>query len=67
MGGIKPAPHAISKVAGRGEKKKKMGAFVPISDMRIQKRPSNFFETKNIFIWWARPNFGRGQKRGFTL
>ena len=35
--------------------------------MPVQKRPSNFFDTKNIFIFGAGPNFGRGQKRGFTL
>ena len=35
--------------------------------MHVQKRPSNFFETKNIFIFGVGPNFGRGQKRGFTL
>ena len=50
-------------MAGR---EKKIGAFLPISDMRVQ-RPSIFFETKNIFIFGAGPNFGRGQKRGFTL
>ena len=35
--------------------------------MHVQKRPLIFFESKNIFIFGAGPNFGRGQKRGFTL
>ena len=47
--------------------KKIRWAFLPISDMPVQKRPSNFFETKNIFIFGACPNFGRGQKQRFTL
>ena len=33
--------------------------------MRVQKRPLKFFETKNIFIFEAGPNFGRCQKRRF--
>ena len=63
--GVKPAPpHVISRMAGR---EKKIGAFLPISDMPVQKRPSKIFETKNIFIFGAGPNFGRSQKRGFAL
>ena len=63
-GGLNPPPYVISRLGGR---EKKIGAFVPISDMPVQKRPSIFFETKNIFIFGAGPNFGRSQKRGFTL
>ena len=63
--GVKPAPpHVILRMVGREQK---IGAFLPISDMRVQKRPLKFFETKNIFIFEAGPNFGRGQKRRFTL
>ena len=64
QGGLNPPPYVISRMAGR---EKKNGAFLPISDMPVQKRPSNFFETKTIFIFEAGPNFGRGQKWGFTL
>ena len=64
-GGLNPPPpFVISRMAGR---EKFLGAFLPISDMPVQKRPSKFFETKNIFIFGADPNFGRSQKRGFTL
>ena len=37
-----------------------MGAFLPISDMLVQKLPSKFFETKNNFLFGAGPNFGSG-------
>ena len=53
-GGLNPPPYVISRVAGR---EKKIGAFLPISDMPVQKRPSNFFETKNIFIFGASSKF----------
>ena len=57
--GVKPPPPLWSQ--GWPADKKKLGRFY------VQKRPSKFFETKNIFIFGAGPNFGRSQKRGFTL
>ena len=62
-GGLNPPPYVISRMAGR---EKKNGAFLPISDMRVQKRPSKFFETKNIFFG-GRSKFLAWSKTGFYL
>ena len=63
-GGLNPPPYVISRVTGR--EKFLRGVFTYFGYAR-SKKAHHFFETKNIFIFGAGPNFGRGQKRGVTL
>ena len=50
-----------------GREKNFWGVFTYFGYARSKTALDFFFETKNIFIFEAGPNFGRGQKWGFTL